>query len=89
MKRLNNLILILLALFTQAGHTADYDPLLLRTQASIFPKIILLDRDIESKISENEIIISIVHTENDHADATILKKLMEKKLHSALRLKLE
>lgn len=55
----------------------DYDPLLMRAQASIFPKIILLDKDLENKVSNNEVIIEILHSTQEKNTALKIKELIE------------
>ena len=55
----------------------DYDPLLMRAQASIFPKIILLDKDLESKLENNSVIIEILHSSSDTKTAFEIKSLIE------------
>lgn len=50
-----------------------YDPLLLRAQASIFPKIVLLDQDLENKIYDDAVVISIVSTQDDISAANDLR----------------
>lgn len=77
MNGLKALILVILITVVVPVDAAEYDQLLLKTQASIFPKIILLDKDIETKIASNEIVISIIHSINDHVTAVTLKNLME------------
>ena len=65
--------------------TADtYDPLLLRAQASIFPKIVLLDQDLNRKTPDNKVVLSIVSTSRDPHIAQQLKKLIENKYGSSL-----
>ncbi|MCK5001469.1 MAG: hypothetical protein KAS57_00485 [Gammaproteobacteria bacterium] len=61
-----------------------YDPLLLRAQATIFPKIILLDQDLEKKTPGNEVIITIVSTIHDSHAANKLKQFVEDKYSSSL-----
>ena len=71
------LILIHIILISTKAHAFDYDPLLMRAQASIFPKIILLDKDIDSKLENNQIIIEILHAEADKNIALNIKSLIE------------
>lgn len=52
------------------------DPLLLKAQASIFPKIMLLDKDISKKATGDTLILSIVHTGEQHAAAQQLKEMI-------------
>ena len=61
-----------------------YDPLLLRAQASIFPKIVLLDRNLTKKISENEVVITIISTDQDELVAQDLKNHIGAKYGSYL-----
>ena len=56
-----------------------YDPLLLRAQASIFPKIILLDKDLAKKTLDNKVVITIVSTEQDQHVAQEVKNSIEAK----------
>jgi len=69
--------MIVLLIVTVSSMATEYDPLLLKTQASIFPKIILLDKDVESKLESDKIVISIVYSENDFENAIRLKNLIE------------
>jgi len=54
----------------------DYDPLLMRAQATIFPKIILLDKDINEKHDDGNIAIVILHAKQESAVAENLKGLI-------------
>ena len=76
----------LFVLMMVASHvSADrYDPLLLRAQATIFPKIILLDQDIEKKLNNDEVVIAIVSTIYDQYVAKKLKVLIENKYGTSL-----
>jgi len=53
------------------------DPLLLRAQASVFPKIMLLDKNIEKKLTDNKLVLSIVHTDDEHKYAQKLKDMID------------
>jgi len=55
----------------------EYDPLLIRAQASIFPKIILLDKDISSKSGGDGVVIEVLHTASDVIVANKVKQLIE------------
>lgn len=68
---------ILLSFSSKASYAYDYDPLLMRTQASIFPKIILLDKNLGDKIDINQVIITILHSETEHHIAAQLKDLIK------------
>ena len=75
---------IVLILISTHTHAYDYDPLLIRAQASIFPKIILLDKDLNRKIENNQIIIEILHTKIEKDVALNIKSLIENKYKSDL-----
>lgn len=47
----------------------NYDYVLLKAQASIFPKIILLDKKLENKLIDGEIVYTIVYDKNDYDKA--------------------
>jgi len=70
-------LLIYLLLIPGKTYAFEYDPLLIRAQASIFPKIILLDKDIDSKLENNKIVIEILHAEEDKNTALTIKSLIE------------
>ena len=61
-----------------------YDPLLLRAQASMFPKIILLDQQVANKTRDGRITISIVSTEEDLLVAQEFKDAIENKYNNKL-----
>ncbi len=44
----------------------NYNDVLLRAQASIFPKIILLDKKLEDKLIDGKIVYTIVYTKSDY-----------------------
>ena len=66
------------------GWGGSYDPLLLRAQASIYPKIILLDQKLTEKTNNNNVLISIVTTEQSNRIAEQLKALINKKYNNTL-----
>jgi len=57
----------------------DYDPLLLRAQATLFPKIVLLDQDVNVKIKSRELLVLVLYAKNDLENAGLTKELIEKK----------
>lgn len=61
------------------SYAYDYDPLLLRAQATLFPKIVLLDQDINVKIKSKELLVLVLYAENDFKNAGLTKELIEKK----------
>lgn len=54
----------------------DYDELILKAQASIFPKIILLDKKIENKLIDNKIVYTIVYDKEDYLTALSIKEFI-------------
>ena len=84
MTMLRTLLIYTLITTSYSTMAAEYDPLLLRTQASIFPKIILLDKEMEEKIKKNEITISIVHSSDDRTNAELLKDLIHEQYNNNL-----
>lgn len=75
--------ILILSIMGQA-RAFDYDPLLMRAQASIFPKIILLDKDLENKINNNEVIIEVLHSAHEKNAALKIKELIEKQYKNNL-----
>lgn len=77
------LFLFLLVLLRPAwGET--YDPLLLRAQASIYPKIVLLDQDLARKTQNGDVVITIVSTNDDVSVANDLKENILAKYNNGL-----
>ncbi len=70
-------IFLVLILVSKQAFAFDYDPLLIRAQASIFPKIILLDKDLDKKVMENKVVISILHGNGEYEIALNIKSLIE------------
>lgn len=62
----------------------DYNPLLLRAQASIFPKLILLVKEPKKVLVEGSIVFAIVHEAEDTASASRLKTLMEQQYNGQI-----
>ncbi len=58
-------LLLMLTMFACHSWAGTYDPLLLRAQASIFPKIILLDKHIDKKSTDDIVELSIVYADQD------------------------
>ncbi len=69
--------LLLLLLFSIELMAISIDPLLLKAQASIFPKIMLLDTGISNKTNEKKLIFSIVYADKERSSAKRLKKMIE------------
>jgi len=79
MKRINTFIIWVIFLFVSlSAQASDYSDLLLRTQASIYPKIVLLDRDVSVKTHDTGVLLIIVHLEKELEIAEKMKVLIEK-----------
>lgn len=57
----------------------EYNSLLLKAQASIFPKIMLLDKKIEEKLVDAKIIYTIVYDKDDYDTALFIYELINEK----------
>jgi len=69
---------ILLFLFMSLNLMADIvDPLLLKIHASVFPKIMLLDKDIKNKLNDDKVVLSIVYTSDHKQHALELKRMVD------------
>ena len=78
------LTVILLIVLSKTSYAYDYDPLLMRAQATIFPKIILLDKNLERKIANNKIIINILYGDHDQHIAIKIKDLIQQQYKDSL-----
>jgi len=69
-------ILILLLMLHTLVFGYSYKNVLLNAQVSIFPRILLLDKEVEKKLVDGKIIFTIVHEDRDYDTAlNILKKI--------------
>lgn len=73
------IVLLALMLMHCTSFAYDYDPLLLRAQTTLFPKILLLDQDVDKKIKLNKLEVLVLYAENDFKNAVLTKKLIEEK----------
>lgn len=71
---MKSLLLLLLAL-QLLGYESN--SLLLRAQASIYPKIMLLDKDVSNKTSEETILLIIIYNDEEKKSAQKLKELID------------
>ena len=74
----------ILAMLYSSAWAEVYDPLLLRAQASIFPKIVLLDKNLAKKTTNNEIALNIVAISQDEIAAHQLRVYIEEKYKNKL-----
>ena len=72
-------LLLLYFLFVPLLFGYSYDELLLKAQASIFPKIMLLDKKIEKKLIKNKLVYTIVCDESDYETALHVKQYIDNK----------
>ncbi|MFA6138903.1 MAG: hypothetical protein WC667_12590 [Sulfurimonas sp.] len=61
------------------AHT--YNDVLLKAQASIFPKIILLDKKLANKLVDGKIVYTIVYAQNDYQTALEIEKFIDANYH--------
>lgn len=61
-----------------------YDDLVLKAQASIFPKVILLDKKIENKLIDDEIVYTIIYDKTDRLTALSIKEFIDKNFQGRL-----
>jgi len=62
----------------------NYDNVVLKAQASIFPKIILLDKKIEDKLIDGKIVYTIVYDKTDYFTALSIEKFINKNFQGHL-----
>ena len=62
----------------------NYDEVLLKAQASIFPTIILLDKKIEDKLIDGKIVYTIIYDATDSLTAQTVKDLIDKNFQGYL-----
>jgi hypothetical protein len=62
----------------------NYDRVLIKAQASVFPKLILLDKDISNKVVDNKIIFTIVYHKSDYIKSIRIQKFIENKFNHTL-----
>ncbi len=64
-------------IFATFAYGYNYDNLLLKAQASIFPKIMLLDKKLENKLVDGKIVYTIVYEKNDYNTALEINKFID------------
>jgi hypothetical protein len=62
----------------------NYDEIVLKAQASIFPKIILLDKKIEDKLIDGKIVYTIIYDKTDHITAQSIEEFINKNFQGQL-----
>ena len=71
-------VLVAMLFVTLPAVAFEYSSLLLRAQASVFPKIIMLDADIDKKVINNTIVLHVVYEHDDFAAAQNTKHMIER-----------
>jgi hypothetical protein len=62
----------------------NYDDILLKAQASIFPKIITLDKKIDEKLVDGKIVYTIIYDKTDYATALSIKDFINNNFNGQL-----
>jgi hypothetical protein len=75
---MKRMLLIYLALVNLA-FAHNYDEVLLKAQASIFPKIMLLDKKLDNKLVDGKIVYTIIYNDSDYNVALDIGKYIDLK----------
>ncbi|MDQ1244905.1 MAG: hypothetical protein QG565_1245 [Campylobacterota bacterium] len=70
-------IILFFLIFANFAYGYSYDDLLLRAQASIFPKILLLDRKINEKLVNDKVVYTIVYEKSDYSTDKYISELID------------
>ncbi|MBU1658283.1 hypothetical protein KKG72_04425 [bacterium] len=70
-------IIILFFIFANIAYGYTYNEVLLKAQASIFPKIMLLDKKLNDKLIEGKIIYTVVYEKDDYNAASEVRKFIK------------
>ena len=70
-------IILIYLLFANLAFGYNYNDLLLKAQASIFPKITLLDKKLENKLINGQIVYTIVYDKKDYLVALEIKEFID------------
>ncbi|WP_373070363.1 hypothetical protein [Sulfurimonas sp.] len=77
-------ILFLSLIFINLAFGYNYDDLLLKAQASIFPKIITLDKKIDEKLIDGKIVYTIIYDKTDYVTAKSIKEFINSNFQGRL-----
>jgi len=70
--------LILILMLSSLAFGFNYKDVLIKAQISIFPRILLLDKEVESKLINGKVVFTVVYEDSDHDTALdIAKKIDE------------
>lgn len=75
---------LLLFMLTSLLFGFDYDEVLLKTQATIFPKIMLLDKKLDEKLLNGKIVYTIIYREDDYQTALNIKGFIDNIYHGMI-----
>lgn len=90
MRYLNKLVLLsLLTLFLQNSYAVSYNSKILSLHSKVFPKIILTDKNIENKLVDKKLKITILYNEIDLNIANSLKNAMNEKYKTIKNIPIE
>lgn len=70
-------IILLCFVFVNFVYAFSYNDILLKAQASIFPKIILLDKKLNNKLIDGKIVYTIVYEKDDYNTALEINKFID------------
>ena len=70
-------IVILILLFGSLLFGSNYNYVLLKAQATIFPKIMLLDKKLDEKLVDGKIVYTVVYDKSDYKTALEVSKLIK------------
>jgi len=71
-------IVLLSLIFINIAYGFSYNDILLKAQASIFPKILLLDKKLDNKLINKEIVYTIVYEKIDYLTALEISNFIDK-----------
>ncbi len=78
------LVMFVISCFSKQVYAYDYDPLLMRAQATIFPKIILLDKNLEQKVDDNKVVVSVLYGAGERQAAEKIRTLINEQYKNNL-----
>jgi len=77
-------VVLLFFILISLLHGYNYNEVLLKAQASIFPKILLLDKKLDNKLIDGKIVYTIVYEKNDYLTAKEISKYINKEFANSL-----
>ncbi len=77
-------IVITFFIFISFVHGYTYNEVLLKAQASIFPKILLLDKKLKNKLVDGKVVYTIVYEQNDYLTAKEVAKYINTEFANSL-----